>query len=182
MMRVGLTGGFGTGKSTVARHFRKLGAHVIDADRLAHEALRPGVPEYQKILSCFGTVDRKKLAQIVFANPRKRKILESIIHPYVFRRIDELEKKKSGIVILEVPLLFETHFDKKMDSVVVVTASIQTQILRSSLSKDETRARIKAQMPLSQKMKRADFVIHNDGSLTETKKQTVAVWRSLLKK
>lgn len=191
---IGLTGGFGTGKSTVARLFRGLGAQVIDADKLAHRALKRGQSTYNVICARFGRksilgtrgeINRKKLARIVFENPGKRKVLESIVHPFVFRQIKRVTKKKRGILILEVPLLFETRFNEKMDANIVVRANEKSQIARlgkrSGTSRAEVKARNKAQMPIEKKAKLADFVIVNNGSLNETKKQVVQIWKQLLK-
>lgn len=190
----GLTGGYGTGKSTVARIFRSLGAHVIDSDRLAHQALKPGTPTYDAIRDHFGgknilgkkgLIDRRKLAQIVFKHPGKRKTLEAIVHPYVFAEIQRLAKKKSGVLMLEVPLLFETNFNEKMDANIVARASEKTQaarlMKRDRVTPAEVRARVKVQMPLAKKCALADFVINNDGSIRETKKQVAAIWEKLLK-
>ncbi|MBI4970476.1 MAG: dephospho-CoA kinase [Candidatus Omnitrophica bacterium] len=189
---VGLTGGFGSGKSTAARYFRLLGAQVIDSDQLVHEALKPGTPTYdavcdhfgrKKILGAQGNIDRKKLARIVFENQGKRKILESIVHPYVFSEIERAAKTKSGLLILEVPLLFETHFNEKMDANIVVWSSEKNQMARlrkrTGATPSEVRARMKAQMPLARKKTMADFVINNGGSLKETKNQVLEVWKQL---
>lgn len=188
----GLTGGFGTGKSTAARLFQTLGAKVIDADKLAHQALKRRTPTYDAICDHFGTknilgikgeIDRKKLARIVFKNPGKRKILESVVHPFVFAEIEKLAKKKSGILILEVPLLFETGLNEKMDVNIVVRVDEKTQMerlrKRMCATPAEVRARNKVQMPLVKKARLADFVICNDGSLKETKKQVFEIWKEL---
>lgn len=190
---VGLTGGFATGKSTVARMFRKLGAKVLDCDRIAHQALTQGTPTYFKIVkqlgphavcSPKGMIDRKKLGRIVFGNPLNRKKLERIIHPFVFREIgSELKAISKGVVILEVPLLFETRFDKRVDKVIVVSASRSTELARIRkkfrLSFEEARRRVAAQMPLSKKKTGADFVIENNRSLKETALQVKRLWKKL---
>jgi len=189
---VGLTGSFGTGKSTVARYFRQLGAHVIDADQLAHKALKPGTPTYDSIRDHFGkknvvgkkgVIDRRKLAEIVFHHPGKRKTLEAIVHPFVFKEIEKIANKKKGVLILEIPLLFETHFNEKMDVNIVVKAGIKQQVKRlarrSGVEERQVRARIKAQMPLSKKERLADFVVDNSGSLKSTKKRVLNIWNQL---
>lgn len=189
---VGLTGGFGTGKSTVARFFRRLSAKVIDSDRLVHQALRPGSATYRAICDHFGRknvlvangmLDRRKLARLVFENSRKRKILESIVHPYVFSEIARLAKETRGVLILEVPLLFETRFDREMDVTIVVRANRKNQMARlakkGSMTPREVRSRIRSQWPLERKVARADFVISNDGSLSETMKQVKSIWKQL---
>ncbi len=189
---VGLTGGVGTGKSTVADCFSRLGAQVIDSDKLAHQALKPGTPTYDAICDHFGRknilgsrglIDRKKLGAIVFNRPAKRKILESIVHPYVFQEIEKAAKKKEGILILEVPLLFETNFNESMDVNIVVSASRARQAerlkKRNGMTLAEVSARIKAQTPLSRKAALADFVVNNNGSKTETKIQVKEIWKKL---
>ncbi len=186
---IGLTGTFGSGKSTVRNLFRRWGARVIDADLLAHEALRKGSASYRNIIKAFGkdtpgrngALDRKKLARIVFSNPAKRKKLERIIHPYVFQRIREkLAKIKSGIVVIEVPLLFETGFNRQVDCTVVVCSSKQKILSRLSqnrhLEKSDIKARMAVQMPLAGKLKRSDFVINNTNGLRQTARQARRIW------
>lgn len=188
-----MTGGFATGKTTVARMFRHLGAEVIDCDRIAHEALAKGTPTYRQIakglyhhrvLNRSGAIDRKKLARAVFADARARKKLEGIVHPYVFREIARrLRENTRPMVVLEVPLLFETGFDKKVDWVVVVAAPRGVQIARARRKFHETsseiRSRLRAQLPLSYKVGRADFIIDNGGSLTQTARQVQDLWSRL---
>ena len=189
---VGLTGGFGTGKSTAARFFRLLGAQIIDADKLAHQALRQGRPTYNAVCAHFGRknilgprgeINRRKLARIVFNNPGKRRKLESIVHPFVLNEMERIAKKKLGIVILEVPLLFETNLNEKMDVSIVVRASEKKQLLRlrkrTGASPAEVRARNEAQMPIAKKVRLANFVINNEGSLMGTKKQVFEIWKQL---
>lgn len=189
---VGITGTFGSGKSTVRDLFRRWGARVIDADRLAHEALRKGSEPYRKIIDVFGkavakrngALDRKKLAGIVFSDSVKRKKLERIIHPYVFRRIREkLANLKSGIVAIEVPLLFETGFRRQVDRTVAVHSSKQKILSRLSrtrhLEKSDIEARTAAQMPLPEKIKRSDFVINNTNGPKQTLRQTKRIWAEI---
>ena len=191
---IGLTGTFGSGKSTVAKLFGKWGARVIDADELAHKALEKNSTSYQKIVREFGTavlneegrMDRRKLAAVVFPSALKRKKLERIIHPYVFAKIQrQLKRIRLGIVVIEVPLLFETGFDRRLDRTVTVGASkrVLFRRLRSkrNLVNKEIEIRIKAQMPLILKKKRSDFLINNSNGLHQTAKQARQIWSRIKK-
>ena len=182
---VGLTGSFGSGKTTVSKMLKKLGARkIINADKLAREAFKQNKC-LKKIKSLFQTMDRKQIAREVFSNPAKRKALEKVIHPYVRQRImAELKKVKSGIVILEVPLLFESKFDRMCDATITVSAgrSNINRLMRSGFSRDEINSRLNAQLSESAKMKKADFIINNKGSKQLLKKKTKLVWQKLLLK
>jgi dephospho-CoA kinase len=176
MILVGLTGGVATGKSTVARMFKACGAVVIDADDLAREVVQPGKPAWREIVHAFGkrvlnpdrTVNRHALGAIVFSHSVKRRRLERIIHPRVAREQKRLtreaaRKNPKAVVIYDVPLLFEAGIDKRVDKTIVVTADQKTQIARlkkrNGLSRNEALRRIKSQMPLNQKRRRADYVL-----------------------
>lgn len=180
MILVGLTGGVATGKSTVAAMFGRCGAIVIDADQLARQVVEPGKPAWRDIVRTFGprillpdqTLDRQALADIVFKSPRKLRRLECIVHPRVARLQSRLtrtiaERQPDAVVIYEVPLLFEAGVDKRVDEIIVVTADRRTQIerlaRRTGLSRVEILRRIRSQMPLAQKRRRADVVL--DGTL-----------------
>lgn len=180
MILVGLTGGVATGKSTVAAMFGRCGAIVIDADQLARQVVEPGKPAWRDIVRTFGprilhpdrTLDRQALADIVFKSPRKLRRLECIVHPRVARLQSRLtrtiaERQPDAVVIYEVPLLFEAGVDKRVDEIIVVTADRRTQIerlaRRTGLSRAEILRRIRSQMPLAQKRRRADVVL--DGTL-----------------
>ena len=184
---VGLTGSFGSGKSTVGRMFKRLGAKkVIDCDRLAHEVFRPGHRLAERIKSLFhraGSMSRNAIAREVFSDPGKRKRLEAIVHPYVGQRIrSELKKVRSGIVILEVPLLFETGFDRSCDATVVVLAgesNIIKRLSRNGFEPEEVRGRLRAQLPEREKRRRADFLILNSGSKRTLAKNVKSVWQEL---
>ena len=184
---LGLTGGFGSGKTSVARMFQDLGAHAVDADKLAHEALRPGSSVYPKVARLFkgarsrhGKLDRKKIAAIVFKNPKQRRKLEALVHPYVFgRMVSEIAQARGPVMVLEIPLLFETGFDAYCHQTVVVAAGrrvTQRRLAKLGFSRAEIEARYKAQMPLKEKRKRAGFVILNSGSLEKTRQQVKKVW------
>ncbi len=192
MLVVGLTGGFATGKSTVAAMFARLGAKVIDTDKIVHKEMRRGGRCYAPIIRAFGRqvagkdgIDRKKLGEIVFADRRKLKRLERIVHPKVRSGINEELKKYRGreIAVIEVPLLFEAGFDRYVDTTIVVTASRRSQVERSrrslKLTRTEALRRINAQMPLRDKIRRADIIIDNRTTKTQTHKQVKAIWQKL---
>lgn len=180
MILIGLTGGVATGKSTVARMFQQCGAIVIDADALAKAVVQPGKAAWQDIVRRFGksilnpdrTINRQALGAIVFRHPAKRRMLERLIHPRVAREQRRLtreaaRKDRDAVVIYDVPLLFESGIAKRVEKIIVVTADQKTQIARlkkrNGLSRAEALRRIRSQMPLTQKIRRADLVI--DGTL-----------------
>ena len=184
---IGLTGNFGSGKSTVARLFQKKGASVLDADKLAHEVFQKKNRLHPKLRSLFpelkGKVTRRRVAEIVFCNSRKRRGLESLIHPYVFRRIrQKLNEAKSRVMILEIPLLFESGFHKHCDRILVVRSprsEVLKRLGRLGYSQREVGVRWRAQMPLNEKIRFADDVINNSKSLEKTKIQVERLWRKL---
>jgi len=188
-MIVGLTGCFGSGKSTVAHLFEELGAFVVSADRLAHEALEKGSEPFAKIKTQFKDaldgqkLDRKKLAKIIFSDAERRKDLESLVHPYVFKRIaEEIADAEERMVVLEIPLLYETGYDQYCFTNVVVTApekAIWARLEEDGFTEKEIRARLAAQMPLEEKARRAHLVIDNSGSLAKTKEQVKKIWNKL---
>jgi dephospho-CoA kinase len=194
---VGLTGSIATGKSTVSGMFAHLGARVLDADLLAREVVMPGQPAYLKIVEEFGhqvvqedgTLDRKALGAIVFAEPARRKRLEEITHPAIAARQQRIlsvleEEALEGIVIWDVALLFETGGLAKMDRVVVVYADPETElarlIARDGMTEADARARIASQMPVAEKAKRAHYVIDNSGDRAHSERQVKAVYEALL--
>lgn len=186
---VGLTGSFGTGKSTVAGMFRELGAFVVDADRIAHEALRIESPVYPDLAKLFpeaadsGDLDRKKIAAIVFSDPKKKEKLQDLVHPYVWERIeDEIIEAEEDIIVLNVPLLFETGYNKRCDKTVVVDAphaAVVKRLKERGYSEKEIDARKKAQMSLEEKKKKADFIVNNSQDLEQTKREAEQVWKDL---
>ena len=199
---VGLTGGIGSGKSTVARMFAELGATVIDADAIVHELQAPGAPMLQVIADAFGSdlideegaLDRAALGAIVFRDPAARKRLNDIVHPQVgaefARRVRAALDSGATLLVLDIPLLFEgrragtgTSAPMRFDATVLVAASEETQIARQIARDGTTRElaleRIRAQMPLDEKRALADHVIDNDGPLEETLCQVRAVCEAL---
>lgn len=177
MILVGLTGGVATGKSTVAKMFKQCGAVVIDADQLARDVVAPDKPAWRDIVALFGkavlnpdrSLNRQALGAIVFRHPAKRRALETIIHPRVAREQVRLTRQAArqdpqSVVIYDVPLLFEAGIDKRVDHTIVVTADRNTQIARlkkrNGLSRAEALRRIRSQMPLAKKVRRADQVVN----------------------
>ena len=196
MILVGLTGGVATGKSTVAKMFKRCGAILIDADKLAREVVEPGKPAWRAIVKQFGktvlnqnrSLDRQALGSIVFHNPQKRRQLERIIHPRVAREQQRLvrwiaKRKPQAVVIYEVPLLFEAGVDKRVDKIIVVTVDRNTQIARlkkrNGLSRAEALRRIRSQMPLAKKIQRADHVLNGTLPRPSLRKQVGQLFRSL---
>ncbi len=196
MILVGLTGGIATGKSTVAGIFKRCGAAVIDADALAREVVQPGKPAWREIVKVFGktalnpdrTLNRQALGAKVFGHPAKLRRLEHIIHPRVAREQRRLtrqaaQKDPDAVVIYDVPLLFEAGIDARVDTTIVVTADRETQVARlkqrNGLSRAETLRRIKSQMPLAEKRRRADYLLDGALPLPQLKKQIRSLHRSL---
>lgn len=190
---LGVTGGIASGKSTVADILEQYGAPVIDFDDLARLVVEPGTPALREISEYFGeqilrpdgALDRKKLSKIVFADPLKRKKLESITHPLVFeefyKQVAEIDHNQNAEVIQAVvPLLFELDLQSMFDKVLVVYVKPQEQIqrltARDKISEQEAARILKAQLPIDEKAKNADFVIDNSGSLAETKERVERLW------
>jgi dephospho-CoA kinase len=199
MIIVGLTGSVGTGKSTVTNFFRELGAYIIDWDELAREVTRPNLRAWKEIVEYFGkdflnedlTINRQKLAEIVFSDKEKVAKLNQIVHPEVFKKDERITNEiknldPDALIIKDIPLLFELKLTRPvfMDKVVVVSASEQTQLRRleeKGMSREDAQSRIKSQLPLEEKIRSAEFIINNDGPLEETKKQVEEIY-SLLRK
>ena len=194
MLLVGLTGGIGSGKSTVARLLEKLGAVVFDADLLAREAVEPGTPGHTAVIERFGAdvlapggeLDREALASIVFADPAARRDLEQIVHPEVrrlFAEGSEAYRDTDRVVVFSAPLLVETGMHTAFEVLVVVSATVATQIERlmrqRGMSEPSIRARIDAQAPLEDKAAAADFLVDNEGSLDELESQVEQLWNDL---
>jgi len=189
-MRVGLTGGIGSGKSEVARILAGLGAHIIDADQLARDVVEPGTPGFAEIETRWpqviqnGRLDRPALAAIVFSDPAQRAALNAIVHPRVRERAAEMERDLAGGVIVHVvPLLFEGEYWKVCDATIVVIAPKDVRIARVQ-SRDgtgvgEIERRMAAQIDPEEAAQRATYVIRNDAGLAELQKATAEVWQSL---
>ncbi|MGW7199362.1 dephospho-CoA kinase [Streptomyces chryseus] len=193
MLKVGLTGGIGAGKSEVSRLFVSYGAVLIDADKIAREVVEPGTPGLaavveafgQDVLAADGTLDRPKLGSIVFADASRLATLNAIVHPLVGARSAELEGAAGGdsVVIHDVPLLTENALAPLYDLVVVVDASPATQLDRlvrlRGMTEDEARARMAAQASREERLAIADLVIDNDGPLEALEPQVRKVWEGL---
>ena len=197
MLRVGLTGGLASGKSTVAGFFRELGAFHLDADRLAHELIAPGGSAEREVVSRFGggilgtdgAVDRKALGAIVFSDPQALADLNAIVHPKVRKEIAQrIADQESGaspaeVALVDAALLVESGIQRDLDALIVVACPEPVQIARAvargGLTEAEARARIAAQAPLAQKVAAADYVIDNDGFLDETRRQVRSLWDEL---
>jgi dephospho-CoA kinase len=175
---LGVTGGIASGKSTVMKLLARQGIATISSDELAHRCLRKGTKVYRAIWKRFGNdvldkngkVIRRKLGEIVFSNPVKRKALERIVHPCVIKGLKQFMQSHRGIVALDIPLLFEAKLSRLVDKSVVVYCRPNQQLMRirrrDRLSRREAVARMKAQMPLAKKRERADFVISNTSRIS----------------
>jgi dephospho-CoA kinase len=194
VLLVGLTGGIGSGKSTVARLLEKRGAVVFDADLLAREAVAPGTPGHTAVIERFGAdvlapggeLDREALASIVFADPSARRDLEQIVHPEVrrlFAEGSEAYRDTDRVVVFSAPLLVESGMHTAFEILVVVSATVATQIERlmrqRGMSEASIRARIDAQAPLENKAAVADFIVDNEGTLDELESQVELLWNDL---
>ncbi len=193
MLLVGLTGGIGSGKSTVADLLRKRGAVVLDADDFARAAVVAGSAGLRKVTERFGPevlgpdgeLDRRKLASIVFADPAALSDVEAIVHPEVRRMFaDGIQENLDGqrVVVLVNPLLIEMGTHRDCDIVVVVSASVDTQIARSvarGMDESDVRARIAAQLPLAERAQAADVLIDNESTLDELEDEVDVLWHQL---
>lgn len=193
----GLTGGIGSGKSTVAKLIEAYGVPVVSADELSRMVVAPGSPGLQAVVAAFGdavlgddgSLDRAKLAAIVFAEPERRAQLEKILHPRIRDRFEEvldiLEKSGHERVVYEVPLLFENDLHHMMDGVIVVTAREDLRIARvcerSGLTPEEVRARIAAQLDDATRQARADYVISNNGDVGDLQREVEVLLERYLK-
>jgi dephospho-CoA kinase len=198
MKVIGLTGGIASGVSLVASMFRDLGAVVIEADQVSREVARPGTEVVAKITEAFGrdvvatdgTLDRRRLGEIIFRDPEARARLNAITHPAIRRRIWEhlatiRREQADAVVIVDIPLLLDTSgpetFD--LDGVIVVSATPDQQVARTmrrdGLPQEEAQRRVDAQRPVALKVADADWVIDNTGSIEETRRQVRALWTEL---
>jgi dephospho-CoA kinase len=191
---IGLTGGIGTGKSTVAAMLRELGAIVIDADEAARAVVEPGTDAFREVVAAFGEdyvrdgrLDRAKLAQLVFSDESARRRLNEITHPrvrqWMVERQQEAEARGEERVVLEIPLLYENGLDAGLQRVIVVyvpeDVEVQRLVAGKGYREEDARARIRAQLPIAEKKTRAAFVIDNSGSRAETRAQVERVWREI---
>jgi len=185
MKTIGLTGGIASGKSMVARVLQEMGAVLLSADKIGHQIIEPGKTAYydlidnfgKEILNADGTINRKELGGIVFKDPQKLQLLNQLTHPPIMQEIKlklaQIEQEQpEAIVVMEIPLLYETRMEKLFDQVWVVWVDRETQIkrlmARDAIDRSDAISRIDSQMPLDEKARRADLVIDNCGSIEET--------------
>lgn len=198
MRIIGLTGGIASGKSSVARLLKKMGAVVVDADQLSRDAVMPGEPAYDAIVAEFGegilsperTINRRALAKIVFADANARKRLERITHPAIAKlaqeRLESLRRAGRETAFYMAPLLIEAGVASRVDEIWVVYAERETQIQRlmdrDCVSREEALQRLDAQMPMEEKVRRGRIVIDNNGSLEGLEQQVRKIWERETKK
>jgi dephospho-CoA kinase len=198
MFIVGLTGGVASGKTVVSQVLKEEGAYIIDADQIARELVQPHKPAWSELIRAFGqeilqedgSIQRKKLADKVFVDPRQRKLLNQILHPRIKEEMDRrtkeiVEKDPQAIVVIDAPLLVELGDHREMDKLIVVT-STQTQQIERLKDRDRTNTEealriVSSQMPLEEKLRYADYIIRNEGSMEETKKRAKEVYQELKK-
>lgn len=195
-MRIGLTGGIATGKSTVSRMLQQRGAAIVDADQVAREVVEPHTPGWRRVRERFGeqilrpdgSLDRRALREVVFREPRARRDLNDILHPLIRRRMlekaERLERERSGgIIVFDIPLLYESKLTHWVQKVVVVYVPEFVQIRRlmnrEGIGEEEALRMIRAQIPIEEKKRMADFLIDNSGSREETERQVDHLWRCL---
>ncbi|MHB8481921.1 MAG: dephospho-CoA kinase [Nitrospiria bacterium] len=199
IIKVGLTGGIASGKTTLAKMFKSLGAEIIDADKIARRVVKKGLPAYQKIVKTFGDqclnkkgeINRSYLGKIVFADPEKRKRLNDIVHPEVFK-IEKKEENKirkrnpKAVILYDIPLLIETGSHLKMDRVILVHVRRKVQIerlrRRNRLTPEESLKRIRAQISFKQKKRAADYLINGEGKRSEIFKKVKQCYEEITRK
>ena len=199
MVIIGVTGGLGTGKSTVAGMFKRLGAVVLDADHMAHHIMEPKRLAWRQIIQTFGggvlnedeTINRRRLAALVFGDDAKRRQLERIVHPHVLREIKQTlhrlrRARKVRAVVLDVPLLLEVGAQRFVDALIVVAASPEAArerlATRPGWTQEEIDARMRAQWNVSAKVALADYVVDNSGGVDATRTQVKRLWNQLVKR
>ncbi|MFC2044359.1 dephospho-CoA kinase [Chloroflexota bacterium] len=192
---IGLTGGIGSGKSTVSRFLMELGAMIIDADKVGHEAYEPNTETWREIVAAFGDdivtlngeIDRKKLGEIVFTNPQALSWLNQIMHPRLYDitkvKIEEHRHRGVDVVVLEAALLIEANWTSLVDEVWVIIGS-ETKVIervkkQRGLVNKQTLARLRSQLPQEERVKHADVVINNDGDLDELRIRVNELWERL---
>lgn len=194
-MKIGVTGIFASGKGTVCTMFEELGARIIDTDILARQVVEPGSRGLKELIKEFGNtildqngnLNRREFANTVFSDPEKVKKLNSITHPLILELMNEIiNKAPDEIYMVNTPLLFETNFHRQMDANLVVTAGdkqvIQRGTKRDGITEEEIRNRLNFQISLKEKVKKADYVIDNSGSLENTRRQVIETWTTLQQK
>ncbi|GLI53902.1 dephospho-CoA kinase [Thermodesulfovibrio yellowstonii] len=194
MIKIGLTGNFGMGKSTVAELFKKLGAYVINADKIVETLLEEPevIEEIKKLFGneviINGKLNKKYISSIVFENPLMRIYLENILHPRVFEKVEEIIKNipqrgEPIIVVVEAPIIFERGYQNKFDLIITVFTSEEIALERlekKGISKEEAFRRLKCQFPIEMKKSKSDYIINNSGTLEETAQQVEAIFQKLI--
>ena len=193
MSYFGLTGGIACGKSTVAGFLKEFGAHILDADRIGHELIRPSQPAYHELLGAFGEgilapsgeIDRKRLGTLVFADREKLRLLNAILHPRIIERVEEMAAQLSGantgaVIVVEAALMFEAGIGKRFRKVIAAWCRPDQQLERlmakAGLPRAEAERRIQSQMPADEKARQADFVVDCSGTLEATRRQVEALY------
>ena len=196
MLKVGLTGGIGSGKSTASRYLESLGAFVLDADEEAKKLIMSNETVQHELISEFGTdiidgtgrMNKNKLSRVAFQDEDHQQRLNSVVHPYIFNLIDKefnrvFNDKKHGVFIVDAALIYETGFDAHLDYVIVVTAHLKNRMERAlgreTLSREEILKRVDFQWPEEEKVNMADFVVHNDGAEAELQKNIESIIKKL---
>lgn len=194
---IGLTGGLGTGKTTVLKLFKNSGAYTIDADKLVHQILKKP-STIKKLAAIIGKgilieraaktfINKKRMADIIFNDPQKRRAVEKIIHPEVIKTAKDIKakilaKKSDAIIVFEAPLLLEAGYEKIFDKIIVVYCSKEiavNRVLRHGLSRKQALQRMRAQLPISRKKAYADFLINNNLSISNTKSQVKEIFKKI---
>jgi len=197
MLTIGITGGIGSGKSTVTKILAELGAPIIDADKVGHAIYQPDGPAYAEMVEAFGekilapdhTIDRKKLGPVVFGDPAALKRLNAIVHPKMFQRMKEMVEGMRAAgerkpIVIEAAVLIEAKWGPLFDEIWLVTAAKERVVERVELERglkpEQTEARIQAQLSDDERRRHATEVIVNDGTITELRTKTAALWESAL--
>ncbi|MFP4039766.1 MAG: dephospho-CoA kinase [Desulfosudaceae bacterium] len=201
MIIVGLTGGIATGKSLVADMLARKDAIIVDADRISHQVVKKDTPAWQEIVKTFGReilredgeLDRKALGKIIFSDETQRNRLNHIVHPRVFEEISrniamilESREAPNPVIILDVPLLFETRMNRELSDIVLVYAPEEIQLkrllIRDDTDEEDALARVRSQIPIEEKKHQADYIIDNSGSVEKTRQQVDSLFTELKKK
>jgi dephospho-CoA kinase len=193
---IGLTGGMGSGKSTVSQLLAEFGAVIVDADKVGHEAYQPNTKTWRDLVAAFGrqivaqdgSIDRKKLGAIVFGSPEQLEHLNHIVHPRMFEmmkeRIEQYRQQSVKVVVLDAAILFEANWTPLVDEIWVVIASESLVITRAKartgLPEEQIRSRLNSQMPVEEKVKKANVVIQNDGTFEDLQVQVRKLWGKLV--